>query len=92
MSTVTTEKLSPDERKAILARVIAFDVGSGCRVESQTDYSAVLVRGHRPNHVLHLILTIITLGLWAIIWILVAIFGGEKRFPVTIDEYGHVLR
>jgi len=39
----------------------------------------VLVRRAGTNHILHLILTIITGGLWAIIWILSAIkFGGWR--------------
>jgi hypothetical protein len=50
-----------------------------------------MVRGHRPNHVLHLILTLITLGIWAIVWILVTILGGEKRAVVSVDEYGNTL-
>lgn len=28
-----------------------------------------------PNHLLHLVLTVITCGLWAPVWIAVAIFG-----------------
>jgi hypothetical protein len=51
----------------------------GWRVESQTDTQAVIVKGHRPNHLLHLILTVLTAGLWGIVWVIVAITGGEKR-------------
>ena len=66
-------------------------VRDGYRVESQTDYQAILVRGRRPNHLLHLILSIVTLGLWAIfVWLPVAVFGGEKRRVVTVDAYGNV--
>ena len=50
------------------------------------DYGA----GHRVTHVLHLILSIITFGLWLIVWILMGVFGGEKRAMVTVDEYGNV--
>ena len=49
-----------------------------------------MVRGNRVNHVLHLLLTVITLGWWAIAWILIAVFGGEKRQMVNIDEFGNV--
>ena len=31
-----------------------------------------LAVGTKPNHVLHLILTILTAGLWAIVWVVVA--------------------
>ncbi len=86
----TTQKTA-DERKALLAQAIANWVRGGWHVESQTDYQAVMVKGHRPNHILHLILTIVTLGIWAIVWILVTILGGEKRAVVSVDEYGNTL-
>ena len=91
MSTVATEKLSPDERKASLARLISNKVHEGWRVESQSDYQAIMVRGHRPNHILHLILSIITLGIWLIVWLLVAAWGGEKRRTLMVDEFGNGL-
>ena len=56
----------------------------GWRVESRTEHQAVMVKGHRPNHILHLILTILTLGAWAVIWLLVTAFGGEKRKTITV--------
>lgn len=46
-----------------------------------------MVHGHRPNHTLHLILTLVTLGVWAIVWIGVSLFGGKKREMVTVDEW-----
>lgn len=49
-----------------------------------------MVKGHRLNHVLHLLLSIVTLGLWLIVWILLASFGGETRWLVKVDEYGNV--
>ncbi len=36
----------------------------------------------RPNHILHLLLTIITAGLWIIVWILCAIRIGGWRCQV----------
>jgi hypothetical protein len=56
----------------------------GWRVESRSEHQAVMVKGHRPNHILHLILTIITLGVWAIVWLLLTAFGGEKRKTITV--------
>lgn len=79
---------SSEERKEALARAVHTQVAQGARVESQADYNAVLVKGHRPNHVLHLILTLVTLGLWVFVWIGVTIFGGEKRMTVSVDEWG----
>jgi predicted RNA-binding Zn-ribbon protein involved in translation (DUF1610 family) len=41
-----------------------------------------------PNHVLHLILTVLTLGLWAVVWLLVAMnkSGGPARCSVCGTE------
>ncbi len=38
---------------------------------------------------LHLLLTIFTLGLWLIPWLVLGVAGGVKRKMVTIDEYGN---
>lgn len=73
-----------DERRTLLASQVARLVGKGWRVEAQNDFQATLVKGHRPNHLLHLILTLLTLGLWAIVWIIVAVVSGEKRRVVMV--------
>jgi hypothetical protein len=49
----------------------------------------VIVKGSKTSHVLHLILTLVTAGLWAIVWIALAIFGGEKRTVIDVDAYGN---
>ena len=89
METTTVATKSPEQRKELLARAVANQVRQGGRVESQTDYQAVLVTGQKVNHVLHLILTLVTFGLWGIVWIILAFIGGEKRVVIDIDEYGN---
>lgn len=78
-----------DERKEMLARQLQGLIAQGRRVESQSDYQAVLVHGHRTNHLLHFFIGFVTLGLWWIVWLGLAIFGGEKREMVTVDEWGN---
>lgn len=89
MTEETIIKKSAEQRKELLARAVASEIRQGWRIESQSDYQAVIVKGSKPNHILHLILTLVTLGLWAIVWIALAIFGGEKRGVIEIDEYGN---
>ncbi len=84
---VNTKK-TPDERKELLARLITSRVSLGRRVESQSDFQAVLVVGKPVNHILHLILTLCTIGFWAIVWLALVIFGGEKREVARVDEWG----
>ena len=85
-----SQRKNSDERKALLARQIANMVPRGWRVESQGDYQAVLVTGKSVNHVLHLILTLITCFIWGIVWAALVIFGGEKREIAEVDEWGNV--
>lgn len=84
-----TARKTADERKEALSRAIHTQVAQGARVESQGDYQAILIKGHRPNHVLHLILGFVTLGLWWFVWVALVIFGGEKRMAVGVDEWGN---
>jgi hypothetical protein len=83
-----TRKTS-DDRKEALGRAVHTQVAQGARVESQGDYQAILVTGHRPNHTLHLILTLVTFGLWGLVWIGVVALGGERRMSVGVDEWGN---
>ena len=87
-----TTATSTEQRRAILASHVAAQVRKGWRVESQTDYQATLAKGHRPNHILHLILSIVTVGIWALVWILVALTSREKRMSISVDEFGNVMR
>lgn len=82
---------SPEDRQAALAGRIAYWVRNDYRVEAQSPEQAVMVTGHRPNHILHLILTILTLGIWLIVWIILAIAGGEKRKTIAVDAYGRAI-
>jgi hypothetical protein len=87
---VSTTKRSADERKALLAQQIQSASARGLRVESQSDFQAVMVEGQPVNHVLHAIVTLFSCGLWGIVWIILAITGGEKREMVVVDEFGNV--
>lgn len=87
----TTLQQTADQRKAGLDAALARYGAGGWRIETRSDFQATIVKGHRVNHILHLILTLITLGIWAIVWILMVIFGGEKREMVTVDPYGNIV-
>ena len=86
-----TQQKTLEERKALLAREVAASVGRGLRIESQSDTMAIVVSGKPVNHILHLIISVLTLGIWLIPWAIMAIAGGERRRMITVDEYGNVL-
>ena len=91
-TTATTGAKSASERKELLARSVQSHVAQGYRVESAAgDYGAVLVKGHKPNHLMHLIITLLTAGVWLVGWLIRIAMGGEKRLMLAVDEYGNVL-
>ena len=81
---------SVQERKELLGRHIASMVAQGFRVESQSDFQAVMVKGKDVNHILHLILSLVTAGIWLLVWLLLIATGGEKRSMITVDNFGNV--
>lgn len=88
---VSTTRRTADERKVILSQQLQTAAARGLRIESQSDFQAVLVEGKPVNHTLHAILTIFTCLLWGIVWAIIAGTGGESRQMVVVDEFGNVL-
>jgi hypothetical protein len=83
--------MPPDQRRAMLAQQIASMVASrGARVESQSDFQAVLATGQPVNHTLHAILFLLMCGIWLVPWLIISLTGGVKRYLVAVDEYGNV--
>lgn len=82
----------PDaERTLILDDAIRRELlNANHRVEHRSDFHAVIVQGKPVNHILHLLLTVFTLGLWAIVWIILALNGGERRTTIEVDEAGRL--
>ncbi|GAB2983858.1 hypothetical protein [Nocardioides montaniterrae] len=83
---------TPEQRKRNLAQAVQSEVVAGWRVESQTDESAVLVKGGVTNHTLHLILTLITCGIWSLVWLVMVLVNQRKTVMLRVDDYGNILR
>ena len=88
--TDTPRTIEPDERKAALARAVANEVRGGWHVQSQTDYQAVLVKGKRTSHGVHIFASIVTLGLWIPVWVVMWFLNRDQHRVVDVDAYGHV--
>ena len=88
----------PDsDRSAILNGAVADAVRHGWRAESISPTLAVMAKGKtkKTNHLLHLILTILTLGFWLFIWIPVSIGDSMhkvKRMTLQVAPDGTVIR
>jgi hypothetical protein len=67
---------------------------AGGRIAKQGDFNAVVRYGKATNHVLHLILTLVTLGFWAVVWLGVYLFhqASKRTITLAVDGFGNVLR
>ncbi len=79
-----------EERRILLLGALDGQVADGARVESRSEFQAVVVRGRRTNHLLHFLISLVTIGIWCSVWILITIAGGEKRTTIDVNRFGNV--
>lgn len=85
--------LTEQEQERRLADVVLAEQARSAILVAVDGNRAVMARGRRPNHVLHLVLSVLTLGVWAVlVWLPLGVLGGERRFVLTVDEFGRVTR
>lgn len=94
MSIVPMGPMGPPPRfdpDMALHTAIARYVAAGYRVESMTNRSAMLATGSPCNHTLHALITFLfSCGLWAPVWIMLAVTQKVHRVTITVDERGRV--
>lgn len=73
-----------------LGQSVSLYVSRGWRVESTGPGWASLVRGRRVNHLLHLFLSVFTLGLWLPVWLIMGLTVKETRTMLRVAEDGMV--
>lgn len=74
-----------------LQNAIAACAMRGWRLTAVHGGMATMVSGQPINHVLYLLLTVFTLGLGAIIWLIVALTNdGEKYLTIIADTEGNI--
>lgn len=83
--------VTSDARRGVLEAAVRSRVASGATVELQQEFAAVLLYRKRVNHVAHAILSLLTCGLWLLVWLVLAIFSNDTRTTLSVDEYGRVL-
>jgi hypothetical protein len=87
------EIISKQERSAILSNEISKYISRGFKLveKNESNFSAILHRdAEKTNHLLHLILTIVTCFLWVLIWGGIALTRkGAWTVDIYIDEFGN---
>ncbi len=81
---------SPEERARLLDQVVDEEVLGGATVLLRRPHD-VLVAYQRPvSHGLHGVLTILTGGLWGIVWVVMVLARSQDRVRLEMDPQGHV--
>ena len=88
---LSTTPHSIEERSQTLQKHVIQEVANGWKLEVETEFEAVLSSGKRVNHILHLLLTLLTLGFWIIPWVIMTAGSGEKRETISVDECGNTV-
>ena len=82
--------LSSDARQSILDRRLLEAVSHGGEITSRSDFSAVVRYGRPVNHVLHLLLSLVTAGLWLFVWLALVLTNNRRVVYVVVDEFGGI--
>lgn len=85
-----TSPLPEQQRAQILDQALIAKAAQGGRLETRTATTGVVIMGKPVNHILHLLLSVLTCGFWLWVWLLIAAVGGEQRRILTVDEFGQV--
>jgi hypothetical protein len=92
---VTTSDLgrikTPEERKSLLDAALHLWGARGFRIENRSDFQATVSKGKEIKHVLHIILSILTAGIWLLVYIPLWLLTGMRRRMVSVDEYGNTI-
>lgn len=93
-------RMPSDVQSSTLEHEIAIATMRGWRLQSKSPERgiATMVSGNPaayrgPNHLLHLILALLTCGLWAPIWLLITLTDRppqEKSLLIVVDEAGRI--
>ena len=84
-------ELAAERRTHALEQVVADQVTSyGASVVLTTPTYVILGHRRRVSHLMHAVLTLVTGGLWAIVWLAAFLGGREERLRYEVDRWGNV--
>lgn len=84
-------QLSKSSRDRVLALAVEDQVATHAATVVHHGPNGVVLGYRRPtSNGLHAVLTVLTLGTWAIVWLAVAVGRREDRLLLEIDPWGNV--
>jgi hypothetical protein len=89
-----TSTIASQNNSTTFSNLLSHRIQKGFKIVEQNDKLPYVVLSKEPkpiNHKLHFLLSCITIGLWAIVWIYVSYKSSKNRkILVAIDEDGKV--
>lgn len=90
METTDATMVAVDRARSLddaVARLVADRHG---RVGFHSGERAVIFTGRPVNHLLHLVITVLTAGAWVLPWLIITITNHEDAHTLTVDDAGVV--
>ncbi len=83
-----------EARARALEQAVAQEVELGARVLEQDRFTATVRVEQRTRHLVHLLATLVTLGLWAPAWLTLVVSRSllSRDLRVDVDKTGRVTR
>lgn len=77
-------------RERILTKAVDAEVLAGATVVRRTSEGVILGYVKPVNHLAHFLMTLITGGLWGIVWLVVVATKKQERIRLDVDLWGNV--
>lgn len=77
-------------RRALMLAVEDQVVANGATVVLDGPHGVVLAYPRAVSHVFHAVMTLVTAGLWIVVWLALALGRGQRRVRLEADDWGNV--
>ena len=78
------------KQRALALAVEDQVVTNGATVVLDGPHGTVLAYRHKVSHFFHAIMTLVTGGLWAVVWLAIVFGRGQIRLRLEADDWGNV--
>lgn len=86
----TYPELPAPSRERLLELAVDREVQAGARVVQRGPDGVTLAYRRTVTHLGHLVLTLLTAGLWGFVWLAVVLADRESRVRYEVDPWGNI--
>ena len=84
------QEIAIEQRRNLLQREIVKYLNQGYQVQSSTDTQVVLSRKKKIKLITHILISLLTAGLWLIVPLIQIINRKQNTIVVSIDQFGNI--